>query len=156
MAELGFDMSHFADAAHLASWAGLCPGNCESAGKRKTGRTRKGNVYLRRALCQAAWAASHCTDCFLTALFYRIAARGGVKKANIAVAHRILVIAYYLLAENTEYREPGGDYFDRRQPAALPAASSDVWNGSVTASHFLLEHITHRPYQTSAALSLTH
>ena len=87
IAELGLDMSAFADAAHLASWAGLCPGNCESAGKRKTGRTRKGNVYLRRGLCQAAWAASHCKDTYLTALFYRVASRGGVKKAVVAVAH---------------------------------------------------------------------
>ena len=83
IAELGLDMSAFADAAHLASWAGLCPGNCESAGRRKTGRTRKGNVYLRRGLCQAAWAASHCKDTYLTALFYRVASRGGVKKAVV-------------------------------------------------------------------------
>lgn len=116
IAELGLDMSAFSDAAHLASWAGLCPGNCESAGKRRTGRTRKGNVYLRRGLCQAAWAASHCRDTYLTALFYRIAARGGVKKAVIAVAHRIAVIAYFLLAEPVVYKEIGGDYFDRLQP----------------------------------------
>jgi len=116
IAELGLDMSVFADAAHLASWAGLCPGNCESAGKRKTGRTRKGNVYLRRGLCQAAWAASHCKDTYLTALFYRVASRGGVKKAVVAVAHRIAVIAYFLLAEPVAYKELGGDYFDRLHP----------------------------------------
>jgi transposase len=116
IAELGLDMSAFADAAHLASWAGLCPGNCESAGKRKTGRTRKGNVYLRRGLCQAAWAASHCKDTYLTALFYRVASRGGVKKAVVAVAHRIAVIAYFLLAEPVVYKELGGDYFDRLHP----------------------------------------
>lgn len=95
---------------------GLCPGNCESAGKRKTGKTRKGTVYLRRSLCQAAWAASHTKDSFLTALFYRFAARGGVKKATIAVAHRLIVIADYLLAERTVYKELGGDYFDRLHP----------------------------------------
>ena len=78
IAELGLDMSVSPDAAHLASWAGLCPGHCESTGKRKTGRTRKGNGYLRRGFCQAAWAASHCKDTYLTALFYRVASRGGV------------------------------------------------------------------------------
>lgn len=116
IAELGLNMSVFADAAHAASWAGLCPGNNESAGKRFSGRTRKGNRYLRRILTQSAWAVAHKKDCFLTALFYRVAAHKGMKKAAIAVAHRILVIAYYILRDGTEYREQGGDYFDRRDP----------------------------------------
>lgn len=99
IAELGPDVSAFADAAHAASWAGLCPGNCESAGKRQSGRTRKGNRYLRRLLIQNAWAVSHKKACFLTALFYRVAARRGLKRAAMAVAHRILVIAYYIMRD---------------------------------------------------------
>lgn len=88
IAELGTDMSGFPSAAHAASWAGLCPGNSESAGKRQSGRTRKGNRYLRRMLIQNAWAVSHKKECFLTALFYRVAARRGLKRAAMAVAHR--------------------------------------------------------------------
>jgi transposase len=116
IAELGVDMTVFADAAHAASWAGLCPGNCESAGKRQSGRTRKGNRYLRRALVQSGWTVTRKKDCFLTALFYRIAARRGMKKAALAVAHRILIIAYLVMREGVTYREAGGDYFDRLHP----------------------------------------
>lgn len=116
IAELGVDMTVFPDAAHAASWAGLCPGNCESAGKRLSGRTRKGNRYLRRALVQSSWAVVHKKDCFLTALFYRIAARRGMKKAALAVAHRILTIAYLVMRQGATYQEAGGDYFDRLHP----------------------------------------
>lgn len=116
VAEIGTDMTRFADAAHLASWAGLCPGNSESAGKRHSGRTRKGNSYLRRALCQSAWAAARTHDSFLSAVFFRIARRSGLKKAAIAIAHRLLVIIYSMLRDGTDYRELGGDYFDRLQP----------------------------------------
>lgn len=115
IAELGVEMSQFPDAPHAASWAGLCPGNAESAGKRFSGRTRKGDRYLRRILVQNAWAVSHMKDCFLTAVFYRIA-RKSLKKAAVAVAHRILVIAYHIIRDGTEYYEQGGDYFDRRCP----------------------------------------
>lgn len=116
VAEIGTDMTRFADAAHLASWAGLCPGNSESAGKRHSGRTRKGNSYLRRALCQSAWAAARTHDSFLSAVFFRIARRSGLKKAAIAIAHRLLVIIYSMLRNGTDYRELGGDYCDRLQP----------------------------------------
>jgi transposase len=103
IAELGTDMSRFASPAHAASWAGLCPGNHESAGKRQSGRTRKGNRYLRRILVQNAWAVAHIKDeCPLTDLFYRIAGRQGMKKATVAVAHRLLVIAFCLLRDGTE------------------------------------------------------
>jgi transposase len=94
IAEIGIDMSRFSDAAHFASWAGLCPGNSESAGKRHSGRTRKGNCYLR--------AAARTHDSFLSAVFFRIARTSGLKKAAIAVAHRLLIIIYSMLRDGTE------------------------------------------------------
>jgi len=116
IAELGVDMSVFADAAHCASWAGLSPGTCESAGKQFSGRTKKGNKYLRRVLTQAAWAASRCKDGYLRAFFHRVKSRRGWSRAVVATAHKILLIAFSILRTGTPYQDLGGDYFDRLHP----------------------------------------
>lgn len=114
VAEIGVDMSRFPTAGHLASWAGMCPGNNESAGKRKSGKTNQGSPYLRAALVQAAWAASHTKGTYLSAQFGRLVRRMGKKKALVAVGHSILVIVYQVLSGRANYQELGGDYFDRR------------------------------------------
>jgi transposase len=111
--ETGADLAVFPSAGHLASWAGLCSGNHESAGKRKSGRTTKGNRWLREMIVQCAWAASHTKNTYLSAQFRRIAARRGLKRAAVAVGHTLLVIIYHILKRKTTYQEMGGDYFDR-------------------------------------------
>ena len=114
IAELGVDMTVFPTARHVASWAGLCPGQYESAGKRQSGKTRKGNRWLRGALVQAALAAIHTRDCALASRYRRLLRHRGHKKAVLAVAHALLVTAYYVLARGTTYQELGADYYDRR------------------------------------------
>ena len=116
IAEVGGTVDRFPTAQHLASWAGLCPGNHESGGKRLSGTTRKGNQALRRALVQAAHAAGRARKTYLGAQFRRLAARRGKKRAAVAVAHSILVIAYHLLKRDTSYTDLGPDFFDRRDP----------------------------------------
>src|SRR4051794_2740283 len=114
VAEIGIDMEIYGDAQHLASWAGLCPGNRESGGKRMSGRTRKANRYVRRGMCQAAWAATRTKKTYLSAFFRRIQLRNGAPKAVMALAHHMIVIVYNVLARNEEYVELGADYYDRR------------------------------------------
>lgn len=120
LAEIGPDMSVFPDEHHLCSWTGLCPGNEESAGKRKRSRTRKGNRWLRRALSEAAWAASHAKDSYLAAQYRRLAGRRGKKRALLAVGHTILAVIYHLLKnKELQYHDLGADFFDRVQPERL-------------------------------------
>jgi transposase len=114
VSEIGTDMTRFPSDKHLASWAGVCPGNNESAGKRKSGKTTKGSNYLRAGLTQASWAASHTKLTYLAAQHKRLIRRMGKKKALVAVGHSILVIAYHILKNRASYHELGGDYFDRQ------------------------------------------
>ena len=114
VAETGGDMSRFPSAAQFCSWAGMCPGHDESAGKRRSGKTRKANRYLRTTLIQAGVAASHKKDCALRALYGRVKARRGHKKAVVATGHQILEIAYYVMRDGVTYRELGPDYVRRR------------------------------------------
>ena len=118
IAEIGADMSRFPDAGHLASWAGMCPGNNESAGKHRSGRTRHGSKWLRKALIEAAHAASRTKDTYLAAQYAQIRYRRGPQRAAVAVGHSILVVAWHLLTNGEPYNDLGGDYFDKQRNSA--------------------------------------
>ena len=119
LAEVGSDVKPFPTHSHVASWAGMCPGNEESAGKHLRRRITPGNRWLKRSLVQAAWAASHTKNTYLASQYRRLAGRRGRKRALVAVGHSILVIFYHMLKERTTYKNLGGDFFDRLEPERL-------------------------------------
>ena len=112
LAEIGTDMSRFSSEAHLSSWAGVCPGNHKSAGKRYHGRTRKGNHTLKSMLVQCAKSASRRKDSYFSAQYQRIAARRGKNRAAMAVAHSMLIAIYHILKDKVSFHDLGADYFD--------------------------------------------
>ena len=133
LAELGGDMNPFPTHRHLSAWAGMCPGNEESAGKRRKRRITPGNRWLKRTLVQAAWAATHTKNSYFASQYRRLAGRRGKNRALVAVGHSILVILYYLLKDGTHYADLGNDFFDRLEPQRL------------TRYHFKrLQHLGHK------------
>jgi transposase len=116
---VGAKVDPFPTHQQVTAWAGMCPGNEESAGKRRKRRITPGNRWLKRTLVQAAWAASHTKNSYLASQYRRLAGRRGKKRALIAVGHSILVILYYLLKEGSQYADLGVDFFDRLEPERL-------------------------------------
>ena len=120
ISEIGIDMSRFPTHKHLASWAGVCPGNKQSGGKRLSGATTSGNPYLRAILCEIACSLARSKEAnYFTALYHRIARRRGKQRAIIAVAHSLLVCIYYIIRDKKEYEDLGADYFDKLDTARI-------------------------------------
>lgn len=119
VAEVGADLKQFADAAHCASWASMCPGNHQSGGKRQSGKTNKGNVWLRRALVEAAHGAARTKKSYFSALYHRLAGRRGKKRAIVAVGHSLLVAGYQMITQQQDYKDLGNNYFDERNKEAV-------------------------------------
>ncbi len=136
--EIGVDMSRFAIPGHLASWAGLCPGNNESAGKHQATTTRSGNPWLTSALVEAAWSASRTKNCYLGVRFWRIAKRRGQQRALIAIAHTLVIISWHLLRDETTFNELGTAYLEgkdqpeRRRRLLVGQLEQLGWNVELT------------------------
>ena len=145
IAEVGVDMSRFPTAGHLASWVGICPGNHESAGKRLSGKTRKGNRWLKPLLLEAGWGAGRSKRTYLGAQYGRLCRRRGKKKAAMAIGHSILVAAYHLLRDHTGYRDLGADHFDKLATDRL-------------TRHYVhrLEQLGHRVMLAEGSVAQTH
>ena len=113
LSEIGVDMNRFPSAAHISSWAGLCPGNNESAGKRKSGRTNKGNKYLKSTLIQCAKSAQKNKNSFFHAQYQRLVVRRGKNRATVAVAHSMLIAIYHMLKDGVSFKDLGSDYYSK-------------------------------------------